>query len=959
MRGSRARRAHGGIEGVELLDKVIDIDQSPIGRTPRSNPATYTGCSTISASSSPNCPSPKVRGYKPGASASTSRAAAARSAGRRPDQDRDALPARRLRALRGLQGPRYNRETLEVYFKGKNIADVLDMTRRRGLRVLRQRAQNRAPGASTLNDVGLGYVKLGPAGTTLSGGEAQRVKLAAELRKVHRTHALHPRRADHRPALSPTSPSCSTCSAAASTGQHGAGDRAQPRRHQVGRLGHRPGPEGGEDAANRGNILLGQALYALKQFGRAEQTLLAIDPQTLAPDLGWQRNYWLCRVQLDSDRPEDALQLCTNGLAALAAGRWRDVADTISLQGAVLEKLGRLPEAIDAYTNNLAAGLPADIQRHSLLKAVDLMLKLNQTQEAGRRLEAFIQSEPGDSGLDVARLTLGELQLKASFSPPDSTNPAPSTNLLRQAMTNFTRILLDFHDSPLRGKACLDRGWCMRGLGELAGAESDFAQAIPLLGDLPDRVVARFKLADTEYDRREYSSAITNYDFVIQESEKIPALGAIFKQSLYQLLRAGVANNDSATSEAAVSRIVEGYKTNLSDECTLLYGVFQSGKNRSEQARRSFSDMIAKFPNSRVRPDAEYEIARTYAQEGDWPSSVKYYDRWVAAYPKHPLLPRAEFSRGLAHFKAGDQTNAMALFTNFVARFPTNDLAPWAQNWVADNYFNRGDQFDIAEKAYVDAAGLTARVSPSAEIVDLGYRARLMAGRAAFARQGTKDLSEARDHFVALVSAMIKDTNAPVLLAQTYTNLLAQTYFALGDTILQQFSDSTNASISEANEAITAFSWITNNAPASALAPAASGRIGDCYFQWAAGRPGADSFYTNAAQSYRSVLDYPQASVTIRSCAEVRLGRACEKLGQIKEALIHYSNVIYGMDPENYDPVWIKEAGVNATGLYESQNQWADAIAIYNRVLEAIPSLRLVLDKKITTAAARRDAAKK
>jgi excinuclease ABC subunit A len=120
--------AHDRIVGLENCDKVIEIDQSPIGRTPRSNPATYTGAFTLIRDWFAGLPEAQARGYRPGVSASTSRAAGARLSGRRADQDRDALPARRLRDLRGCNGKRYNRETLEVKFKGHSIADVLDMT---------------------------------------------------------------------------------------------------------------------------------------------------------------------------------------------------------------------------------------------------------------------------------------------------------------------------------------------------------------------------------------------------------------------------------------------------------------------------------------------------------------------------------------------------------------------------------------------------------------------------------------------------------------------------------------------------------------------------------------------------------------------------------------------------------------------------------------------------------------
>ena len=176
--------AHDGVEGIDVFDKVIDIDQKPIGRTPRSNPATYTDLFTHIRDLYSLTPEAKVRGYKPG------RFSFNVKGGRCETCKGDGQIKIEMHFLPDVyvpcetcKGARYNRETLEVRFKGKTIADVLDMSVEEALRFfakipkLRRRLQ-------TLHDVGLDYIKLGQPATTLSGGEAQRVKLAAELGKV-------------------------------------------------------------------------------------------------------------------------------------------------------------------------------------------------------------------------------------------------------------------------------------------------------------------------------------------------------------------------------------------------------------------------------------------------------------------------------------------------------------------------------------------------------------------------------------------------------------------------------------------------------------------------------------------------------------------------------------------------------------------------------------------------------
>ncbi len=190
-RSLRAPLAYDSIEGIEHIDKVIGVDQSPIGRTPRSNPATYTGVFTDIRNLFAQLPESKIRSWKAG------RFSFNNSGGRCEECSGNGYKTIQMHFLPNVYvpcevcgGQRYNRETLEARFKGKSIADVLDMTINQAVEFFESQP-NILKKIKTLQDVGLGYIKLGQSSTTLSGGESQRVKLATELARPGTGNTLY------------------------------------------------------------------------------------------------------------------------------------------------------------------------------------------------------------------------------------------------------------------------------------------------------------------------------------------------------------------------------------------------------------------------------------------------------------------------------------------------------------------------------------------------------------------------------------------------------------------------------------------------------------------------------------------------------------------------------------------------------------------------------------------------
>ena len=190
-RSLRRPMPYDAIEGMEFIDKVVNVDQSPIGRTPRSNPATYTGVFADIRSLFVGLPEAKIRGYKPGRFSFNVKGGRCETCGGNGYKtiEMNFLPDIQV-PCEECHGKRYNRETLEVRYKGKSIADVLDMTINQAVEFF-ENVPDILRKIKTIQDVGLGYIKLGQPSTTLSGGESQRVKLATELSKKDTGRTLY------------------------------------------------------------------------------------------------------------------------------------------------------------------------------------------------------------------------------------------------------------------------------------------------------------------------------------------------------------------------------------------------------------------------------------------------------------------------------------------------------------------------------------------------------------------------------------------------------------------------------------------------------------------------------------------------------------------------------------------------------------------------------------------------
>lgn len=718
-----------------------------------------------------------------------------------------------------------------------------------------------------------------------------------------------------------------------------------------------------------GWLLLGEALFEQRQFGAAVTVLAPLGARTGRPEypeLDWERQHLLCRIHLATGKLDEALLQSSNlvAAAAFAAGSGLP-ADSRALQAGVLRQLDRIEEAIAVYTNNLAAGIPEDRRRLAVLNVIELRLAQGRTAEAAQMLEEFVAQNVDSSSAataELALLTAGELQMRLHFDPsataPTNLPAAAGTNRLQWALGQFDRIGTN---SALRGKALLNRGWCLwleKRIPESALAFRAAADALPVSEDL---AVARFKLADAHFAQSDFTNALAGYRAVTNDFAGVPRVRAsLFDQALYQIVRAQIALGDVEAAARGMAGLIEAHpQSEFSERSLWLVGMELAAVREPVRARRVFAEFVERFPGRPLTSRVELALAETYFQEGVFDEAIRAHTGWLERHGTNGLRVRAEYNLAWANARAGRGPAAMTLFTNLLAQFPTNEVAREAQFWVADEHFRRGD-FPQAQRGYQIIAESTNWVRS-----DLTSRARMMAGRAAFSAQLWKDAS---DHFAKLIEDA---ENCPV-------EILAEAYFALGDTIIRdtapprQAADGAEARpLRKFAEAKTAFERLTQlpvfatNRVVAPLIPLAWGRIGDCCLQLAVEDP---KQYENATNAYFQAMQHPAADVATRSLGEFGLAHVLEaqamekerapesRAGLLKLAFEHYFNLVLGGNlpgGTRPDPSWVEKAGFAAGRLAESQGNWELAINVYRVMHEALEPLRPRLSEKITRAGAR------
>jgi TolA-binding protein len=706
------------------------------------------------------------------------------------------------------------------------------------------------------------------------------------------------------------------------------------------------------DLVQSGFLLLAEGLSARQDYAAAVATLQSQAKVRVNPKLAWQRQHLLYRISLAQGRPQDALQYATNMLAEASADRALR-AETYALQADLFEQLSRGDDALVVYTNNLAGGTPAERQRQALEKITALFLARDKLAEAAQTLDEFSTGNPDAPPTDLALLLLGELRLRQhvaaaatnrlAIAPTNA--PAANTNLQR-AIIALKDLAKKFPQSPLLGRGQLDLGWCLWEQQDWAGCQAAFQAALEHLPLCLDQATARFKLADAQFEQKNFAGALTNYNALVERYATLPEVKTnLFEPALYQAVRAGLDGGDLAAASNAVSKILDWFPKGFHTErATLLAGQAISRQRLPDgaaAARALFARFAQHAPQAQLLPRISLAVAQTYEQENKLPEAIQEYTRWLASYTNGAARPQAEYSLALDWSLSGNQTNAFMLFTNFVARFPTNELTPLALWWIGSHHFNNGAYLD-AERTF--KLIFDTNFPPS----ELSYPARMMAGRAAF---HLAEWGDATKYFTNLFN----DARCPA-------DLSLQAMFAYGDTLTSQ--ESTNRD-DDYGTAIRVFGKICQDYPTNRQVFLAYGQKANCHLQWAALTHHYDDL-TNAFQAYQHVIDMTNADVNARSMALVGQAivlqkQAEQKTGPEKKTLLEsslnkYLSVFYGKnlrEGEQAESFWVKKAGLDLAALLTESAEvqdWQQTLKVYERLKKLLPVLGPSLDPKILKA---------
>lgn len=625
----------------------------------------------------------------------------------------------------------------------------------------------------------------------------------------------------------------------------------------------------------------------------AERLLRQIVDQYPDRDAAQTARLWLGRLLVDRGELADAKSLLD---PVARAKEDQSTPETRSEAWLALAAIAvaqtNFPAALDAYERGEKVTDDIDLKLEHRIARARLLARTGNPDTAIRLLESAVASAPTNPVAGEAQLALADILLDQS--------------LYADAFQAYQGYLAAFTDPDGLSRARMGRGWALWNLKRYSEAAAVFEQAAALVTNATMREEALIKAADSYFANAQYKLAVDAFGKVLTE---FPS-SALAPQVMLQLAEAHARNKEYPVAE----NLLRDVRARFPADPLAVRAAMRLASLREEQGDWSgavelYNRLLGEQPTEAVRAEVLLRSGLASFRGGEFQVALDSFEKLLKEFPDTSAAEEAFYQRGRALYLLGQTKRGLQVAQQFLERYPTSAVVPEVRFWIAEQQFNTG--------AFAEAQSNFTALVRAYPMSDWADDALYWAGRAAVAQE---DYRGGLSLFNELTRVY---TNSP---------LVPDARFAQGDAL---------SSLGEYAGALLAFDDIVRRYPTHPLADRARGRQGDCQFMLGAERP---ERYQEAISSYRSLLDSPTATPALLLQAQYKIGRAYERLGRNGEAFRYYLDTVYGWlqaraQGQFIEPVWFVRAAFDAAALKESEQQWDEAIRIYERVIEtALPA---------------------
>jgi TolA-binding protein len=659
------------------------------------------------------------------------------------------------------------------------------------------------------------------------------------------------------------------------------------------------GPKG--DLAQNAELLRGQVYLAQEKSAEADAIFNGIAkqfPNTLA---AYRAFYWLGKSLAHRKQDDDALKAYATVTDAYKARPNKPVdpslaAETWYAAGWVYWDTGKFDSAADAFSSAFADAQTAPLKREAMLKLSESYMRGGKLAESAAKLKEFLKAHPADPLADEVQMAIADLLF--------------GHDEFAAALPEYTNLITNFSQSALLPKANFNAGWCAWKMDQVSDALKYFQQAFTLANDPAMASESLFKVADAQFALGQYANAVASYQQLIGTYPEAKLLD----RAMFQLGEAYRQLRNAEASTATFESLLKLYpKSPLAPEAEFIIGQLAVGLGQEPAARAAFAEVVSRFPDTEWANKAALAIGESYYREGKYAQASAEFERLMANGLESPLAQEAFYNRGWCQAQTGQSEKTNAEFADFLARYPQSAFAADIQFWMGDyyqkqkNYVKAQEQFQLLAEKY-----------PTSKLAD---HAQYLAGQAAYARQ---DYQAAIDLFEGLaLPKKFPDST-----------LRCDARFAEGDALTE---------LGRFDDALLVFDSLVKTFSSCYLVCEAQGRRGDCQFTL--------NRFDDALASYRKALDCAQ-DPTARDHALYNVGQCYQKQDKSEDALQYYTKALYeaAVTPNTNEPperFWAGKAGVAAADIKEKQEQWRDAITLYQKLMGICPELKPLAEDRI------------